>query len=44
MLRGKSALGRHDQAAAGQSELPQGRVVTVAADHEPAAVQEQHRM
>jgi hypothetical protein len=44
MLGGQSALGRHDQAVAGESQLPQRRVVANAADHEAAAVQEQHRM
>ena len=43
MLRGKSALGREDHAAARQSQFPQRRVVAGAADHEAAAVQEQQR-
>jgi hypothetical protein len=44
MLRGKTVLGRHDQTTAGQRQLPQRRVIAVAADHEAAAVQEQDRM
>jgi hypothetical protein len=44
MLRRKTALRRDDQASARQRQLPQRRVVAVAADHEAAAVQEQHRM
>ncbi len=44
VLRGEPALGRHDQAAARQRQLPQRRVVAGAAEHEAAAVQEQHRM
>jgi hypothetical protein len=44
VLRGKPTLRGHDQAAAGQGQLTQRRVVALAADHEAAAVQEQDGM
>jgi hypothetical protein len=39
---GQAGTRATDQTAAGQSQLPQRRIVAVAANHEAAAVQEQH--